>query len=171
MFWKKKDTVEETVKDVKENVEQKMESYEDLTVKSQDINTWTTTAPTPTEINLGGSWSPEVDLSTKKFVEAVIASLEDNMIQNKGNLKLNRSLMEAVIESAILKSEIKLVKDKNINEITSAVCDKLIAVDSPETNLPAVLVSMHEITTKIYREVNMYAEETPTAQVQTSTNQ
>ena len=172
MFWNKCEKTVPDAKEVKEKLEAKMEAYADLTIKSPppepepDINTWVTATTTIPAIDLGGTWSPEIETSEKKFIEAVTASLEDNMVQNKGNLKLNRSLIEAVIESAILKSEIKLVKDKNINEITSAVCDKLIAVDSPETNLPAVLVSMSEITTRIYREVSRYKEETPATQGQ-----
>jgi hypothetical protein len=120
-------------------------------------------------INSGvvGTWQPASgwpinDTRDSKFMEAVKSSLNDNIDQNKGNLKMTRSFMEAVIEAAILKTDIKFDKNKNINEIVAATCDRLISVDSPEVNVPACMVNINELSERIYTEVCTHKEQADT---------
>lgn len=125
-----------------------------------------TTIPQPTNpVNPGvvGTWQPASgwplnDNIDSKFIEAVKSSLNDNIDQNKGNLKMTRSFMEAVIGSAILKTDIKFDNNKNINDVVTATCDRLIATDSPEVNVPACMVNINELSERIYTEVCKHKE-------------
>ena len=125
----------------------------------------TTTSPYVPSTLGSGSWemssvTPEIQKSTvpSKFAAAVLESLKDNITQNGGNLKVTRSFLEAVIEAAVLKSEMKLLEGKNINEAVTAACDQLISKDSPETNIPAFHLNLSNIVQKIHEEMSKYAE-------------
>jgi hypothetical protein len=120
-------------------------------------HTGTLTAPLPTTTYSSSSSWPTTnwffnDDNDAKFRTAVKSSLNDNIDQNKGNLKMTRSFMEAVIESAILKTDIKF-KNKNINDVVTAACDKLISVDSPEVNVPACMININELSERMYTEI------------------